>query len=110
MIPLKSKTGKEVANALKKIFKERKSNKLWVDKGKEFYNKNVQKLVNLYSTENEEKSSVVERWNRTMKEKMFKYFSANSTRKYIDILDELVEDYKNTVHSSKNDASRRNVI
>jgi len=32
---------------------------------------------------------VVERWNRTMKEKMFKYFSANSTRKYIDILDEL---------------------
>jgi len=100
MIPLKSKTGEEVASALKKIFKERKPDKLWVDKGKEFYNKNVQKLVNLYSTENEEKSSVVERWNRTMKEKMFKYFSANSTRKYIDILDELVEDYNNTVHSS----------
>jgi len=39
--------------------------------GTEFYNKEVQKLVSLYSTENEEKSSVVERWNRTMKEKMF---------------------------------------
>ena len=63
IIPLKSKTGEEVANALKKIFKKRKPDKLWVDKGKEFYNKNVQKLVNLYSIENEEKSSVVERWN-----------------------------------------------
>jgi len=66
----------------KKIFKKRKPEKLWVDKGKEFYNK----LVDLYSTENEEKSSVVERWNRTMKDKMFKYFTANSTKKYIDIL------------------------
>jgi len=100
MIPLKNKTGTEVAGALQKVFKERKPEKLWVDKGKEFYNKHVQQLVELYSTENEEKSSVVERWNRTMKEKMFKYFTANSTRKYIDILDEFVNRYNNTVHSS----------
>ena len=71
-----------------------------MDKGKEFYNSHVQKLVTLYSTENEEKSSMVERWNRTMKEKMFKYFSANSTRKYIDILDKLVDQYNNKIHSS----------
>lgn len=100
MIPLKNKTGKSVATALTKIFKERKPEKMWVDKGKEFYNQDVKKLIELYSTENEEKSSVVERWNRTMKEKMFKYFSANSTRKYIDILDELVGNYNNTKHSS----------
>ena len=56
MIPLKNKTGTEVAGALQKVFKERKEEKLWVDKGKEFYNKNVQQLVELYSTENEEKS------------------------------------------------------
>ena len=43
---------------------------------------------------------MVERWNRTMKAKMFKYFSANSTRKYIDILDELVDRYNNKIHSS----------
>jgi len=85
MKPLKSKTGLEVANALEKIFKERKPDKLHVDFGREFYNKEVQKLVTLYSTENEEKSSVVERWNRTTKEKMFKYLSANSTRIYIYI-------------------------
>ena len=100
MVPLKTKTGLEVASALKKIFQYRKGSKLWVDRGREFYNKHVQELIPLYSTENEEKSSVVERWNRTMKEKMFKYFSANSTRKYIDILDRLVEDYNNTRHSS----------
>jgi len=100
MIPLKNKTGTEVVGALQKVFKERKPEKLWVDKGKEFYNKHVQQLVDLYSTENEEKSIVVERWNRTMKEQMFKYFTANSTRKYINILDEFVNSYNNTVHSS----------
>jgi len=42
MIPLKNKTGTEVASALQKAFKERKPEKLWVDKGKEFYNKHVQ--------------------------------------------------------------------
>ena len=72
---------------------------MWVDKGKEFYNKDVKDLIELYSTENEEKSSVVERWIRTMKEKMWKYFSANSTNVYIDVLPDLVKEY-NTRHSS----------
>ena len=101
IVPLKSKTGVDVANAINKIFEERRCMKMWTDKGKEFYNKHVKALgVQLYSTENEEKSSVVERWNRTMKEKMFKYFSANNTKKYIDILDEMVNNYNNTKHSS----------
>ena len=100
LVPLKNKTGKSVATALKKIFKGRKPKKMWVDKGKEFYNKEVQSLVEIYSTENEEKSSVVERWNRTMKEKMWKYFSINSTSVYIDVLDELVDEYNDTKHSS----------
>ena len=46
--------------------------KCWVDKGREFYNKYVQKLVELYSTENKEKSCLIERFNRTIKDKMFK--------------------------------------
>ena len=66
VIPLKNKEGKTVAEALKTIFKERKPEKLWTDKGKEFYNKDVKGLVEIYSTENEEKSSIVERWIRTM--------------------------------------------
>ena len=43
MLPLKNKTGLEVANALETIFKERKPDKLWVDKGTEFYNSHVKK-------------------------------------------------------------------
>ena len=100
IVPLKTKTGVEVADALRQIFEERKPEKLWVNKGNFFYNKDVKSLIDIYSTENEEKSNVVERWNRTMKEKMFKYFSANNTRKYIDVLDEMAKSYNETVHSS----------
>ena len=99
LIPLKDKTGKSVASALKTIFEERKPEKMWVDKGKEFYNKDVKDLIELYSTENEEKSSVVERWIRTMKEKMCKYFTANSTNVYLNQLSNLVKEYNNTRHS-----------
>ena len=79
IVPLKRKTGQEVANAFSRILKERRPSKMWVDKGREFYNKDVQKLLELYSTENEEKSCVIERFNRTIKETLFKYFFANNT-------------------------------
>ena len=97
---MKDKTGKSVTSELKTIFKERKPEKMSVDKGKEFYNKDVKDLIELYSTENKEKSSVVERWIRTMKEKMWKYFSANSTNNFIDVLPDLIKEYNNTRHSS----------
>ena len=100
LVPLKDKTGKSVAMALKTIFKESQPEKMWVDKGKEFYNKDVKELVELYSAENEEKSSVVERWIRTMKERMWKYFTDNNTNRYVDVLPDLVKGYNNTRHSS----------
>ena len=100
IVPLKNKKGKTVAEALKNIFEERKPEKLWTDKGTEFYNKDVKKLIEIYSTENEEKSSIVERWIRTMKEKMWKYFTDNNTYNYMNVLPDLVKDYNNTVHSS----------
>lgn len=100
LVPIKDKRGETVANALKNIFKERKPTKLWVDKGKEFYNKDVKSLVEIYSTENEEKSAVVERWIGTMEQKMYKYFTANDTLVYIDVLNDLVDRYNNTRHSS----------
>ena len=43
---------------------------------------------------------MIERFNRTIKEKMFKYFSANNTRKFVDVLDLLVDQYNNSIHSS----------
>ena len=98
IVPLKRKTGQEVANAFSRILKERRPSKTWVDKGREFYNKDVQKVVELYSTENEEISCVIERLNRTIKKCFLKYFSANDTRKFVDALDLLVDQYNNTIH------------
>ena len=71
---------------------------MWADKGRELCNKDVKKLVDLYSTENEEKSCVIERFSKTIKEKMFKYFSANYRRKFVNVLDVLVDQYSNTIH------------
>ena len=78
---------------------------MWTDKGTEFYNQQVKGVlttnnVALYSTENEEKSSVVERWNRTKKNITWKYFTANNAQKYIDVLPGMVERYNNTYHRS----------
>ena len=92
IIPLKDKKGETVKKALKDIFKEgRRPEKLWTDKGREFYNKDVKGIVELYSTENEEKSSIVERWIRTIKDKVWKYFIDNNTYNYIDVLPDLLE-------------------
>ena len=101
--PLKDKKTESVSLAFDTLFKKskRKPDKLWTDKGSEFNSKHFLKKNNikLYHTENEEKSSVVERWNRTMKNRMWKMFSANNNTVYWDKLDQLVDNYNNTKHS-----------
>ena len=105
VIPLKDKRGITIKNALQKIFKERKPKFLWTN-GKEFYNKQVETLLNennikLYSTNNSEiKSSVVERFNRTFKNMMYKKFTENNNTIFYNILDELVNNYNNKYHST----------
>ena len=93
--------------AFQKLFSSSNTppSRLWTGKGTEFYNQQVKRVlttnnVTLYSTENVEKSSVVERWNRTMKNIMWKYRTANNTQKYIDVLSGMVEKYNNTYHRS----------
>ena len=106
IVPLKDKRGETVMMSYKTIFKEGRIPKyLWTDKGKEFYNKHMKDLLNkhnikLYSTENEEKSSVVERWNRTIKTKMWKQFTVQGNTQYLDLLPKLLKEYNNTKHSS----------
>ena len=106
IVPLKDEKGETVAETFKSIFKDgRKPELLWTDKGTEFYNRHVKDLLNkhnikLYSTENEEKSSVVETWNRTMKEKMWKQFTAENSTEWVDILRKLLAEYNNTKHRS----------
>ena len=106
VIPLKDKRGITIKNALEKIFKERKPKFLWTDKGKEFYNIQVQDLLNqnnikLYSTNNSEiKSAIVERYNKTFKNMMYKKFTENNNTIFYNILDELVNNYNNKYHST----------
>ena len=89
---------------LKKIIsKGRKPNKIWVDQGNEFYNNTFQDFlkkhnIEMYSTCNEGKSVVAERFIRTLKSKSFKHMTAFSKNVYFDVLDEIVNKYNNTVH------------
>ena len=106
VIPLKDKKGITIKNALQKIFKQRKCKFLWTDRGTEFYNKQVLDLLNennikLYSTNNSEiKSAVIERFNRTFKNMMYKKFTENNNTIFYNILDELVNNYNNKYHST----------
>ena len=106
IVPLKNKKGESVAEGFKKIFTEgRVPKRLWVDKGSEYYNSHVKNLmkskgVEMYSTENEEKSSVCERWNRTIKTEMWKQFTIQNNTQYLDILPHIVEKYNNRKHRS----------
>ena len=106
IVPLKDKKGETVTEAFKTIFKEgHKPQYLWTDKGKEYYNKHMKELlekngITLHSTENEEKFSVCERWNRTIKTKMWKEFTVQGNTQYLSILPKMLEQYNNTKHSS----------
>lgn len=101
---LKSKSAVDVTFAMKSIFKEGRIPKnLQTDDGKEFYNKNFKNLmknnnINHYSTYSIMKASIVERFNRTLKEKMWKKFSLNGSYKWTLILPNLVKEYNKTKH------------
>ena len=82
---------------------DRKPNKVWVDKGSEFYNNYFKKWlkdndIEMYSIHNEGKSVVAERFIRTLKTKIYKYMTSIQKNVYIDILDDIVNGYNNTYH------------
>ena len=107
VIPLKDKKGLSIVSAFQIILKEsnHKPNKIWVDKGSEFYNSSFKKWlkdndIEMYSTNNEGKSVIAERFIRTLKNKIYKYMTSISKNVYIDKLDNIVKRYNNTYHTS----------
>ena len=74
---------------LKKIIsKGRKPNKIWIDQGSEFYNQSFKDFlkinnIEMYSTYNEGKSVVAERFIRTLKNKIFEHMTAISKNVYM---------------------------
>ena len=107
VVPLKDKKGVTIVNTFPKILvdSKRKPNKIWVDKGREFYNKSIKSWleknnIEMYSTDNEEKSVLAERFIRTLKTKTYKYITSVSKNVYIDKLDDIVDEYNNTYHGT----------
>ena len=98
VVPLKDKKGVSIANAFQIILKEsnHKPNKIWVEKGSEFYNSCFKKWlkdndIEMYSANNEGKSVIAERFIKTLKNKIYKYMNSISKNVYIDKLDDIVK-------------------
>jgi len=109
--PLKTKSGFEVANGFKTILKRAQSvghkppNHLHTDKGREFLNKDFKEVlsknaIHMYHTENEEKSAIIERFNRTLNNKLRIQFEINQNFKWLPFLQKLIHNYNNHKHST----------
>lgn len=104
-IPLKTKTSDELIKVFKQIFKILKPNKIWCDEESAIYSNTFQVFlmennISLYSTGSEIGVSIIERFNRTLKEWMWKEFTKNSNTKWLKILPKLVKKYNNRIHST----------
>lgn len=103
--PLKNKTADEITNALRKIIVkcQRFPKHLQTDMGKEFYNIKFKNLmyklnINHYSSYSSLKASIVERLNRTIKQRMWKIFSYRGSFKWIDIIQKIIDEYNRSKH------------
>ena len=97
--PLKDKKGIRFTNAFKKFLNEssHKPNKVYLDKGSEFYNRSIKSFLQnndneMYWALDEGKSVTAERFIRTLNNKIYKYMASVSKNVYIDKLDDI--DYK----------------
>ena len=108
VLSLKDNKGISIVKEFQIILKQsnsRKPNKIWIDKGSEFYNAYFKKWLQdndiiMYSTHNEGKSVVAERFIRTLKSKIYKYMTSTSKNVYIDKLDDIADEYNNTYHTT----------
>ena len=107
VIPLKYIRGSTITNAFQKLLKKcnLKSNKIWFNKGREFYNRSMKSCleknnIEMYSMHNEGKSVIAERFIKTLKNKIYKYMTSISKNVYIDKLDDIVHKYNNTYHNT----------
>ena len=103
--PLKDKKGPTVAAALKEIFdRGRIPTQIQSDKGKEFLNKHVrdlfeEKAVHFFTTQNPDtKAAIVERFNRTLKERLFRHLTKTNGSEYLNVLRRVVDGYNQSYH------------
>ena len=103
--PLKGKSADEVLKALLSICNESKRmpRALWADEGKEFQNSKMEiwrktNNIDLYHTYGPHKSVIIERFQRTLKTKMWTELTSLNTHSWVPLLPELIAEYNNTIH------------
>ena len=116
-LPLKNKTAQSLVRAFESI-KDTLPKNLQTDKGTEFINSKFQhwlkqNRINFFTTENEDiKAGIVERFNRTLKSKLWRYYTKYNTLTFVDVLKTVVDVYNRTPHRSlgmaPNDVTTRN--
>ena len=104
--PVRSKDAGAVANALKEVLHQarpRKLKRLQTDKGKEFFNNTFAALmrrhgISHFASESDQKTAVFERFNRTIKTRIYTFLSDRGTARWLDVIQELVQAYNNSFH------------
>lgn len=108
-VPVKTKSAASIVDGFKILFEQetkRRPKTLQTDKGKEFLNAAVQHLlqktykIRHFTSWSDQKAAVVERFNRTLKERMWRYFTNEQTQYYLDVLPNLLKSYNNSPHRS----------
>lgn len=106
VVPIKNKNSSSTTEAFASLISLRKPTYLQSDKGSEFLNTSFQEFlksndIRFYTSENDDiKCALVERFNRTLKTRMWRYFTYTNSLRYIDILQNLVKSYNDTEHRS----------
>ena len=107
-VGLKSKTGREMVGAMKKVFKDERGyriERIRTDKGSEYLNKEVRNYlatlkIKHFETQNSPKACYAERAIKTIKGKLAKYMTHKQTHRWINALDKVTKSYNNTYHRS----------
>ena len=108
VVPIPSKDAKAITGAFKQVLtdaKPRRPRRLQTEKGKEFFNSDFQDLmkrhgIQHFATESEQKAAVVERFNRTIKSRIWTYLSDRGTVRWINVIQDLVDAYNHSLHRS----------
>lgn len=105
-VPIKSKDGNQVSDALQKIFSTYRPNYIQTDEGNEFKNAKVKNLFKRYSikwfpaTNEHIKCAIVERFQRTLMTKIHKFMTSTGNRQFVQFIERFVNSYNKTYHRS----------
>ena len=102
-LPVKKKDGESLVEAISKMLKSTVPRHIQTDLGKEFYNKKVRELfeknkINHYSVESQFKAALVERFNRTLRERLNRIFTYRGNKKWVNVLPDIIKTYNHSSH------------